>query len=196
MAKEEYTELIDYVMKSTGFSNHKVWRILKEYSKVLKDCIQRGNSIEIDGLISIGFTTSRGYIVNNKTIGLSEQIDMVCENLNAPPFEGKTVLTTYIRRIRDRIQEGYQVNIKGISYVIPQMGQDEDVVCMTRVSPVLKKPAVADFVISTDDGNLILRELFGHELRFKIEVSEDMNHPVRVADKDQKQVLKLEQVEL
>jgi|SRR5690625_1516648 len=196
MAKEGYPELIDYVATRTGISKHRTWRVLKEYSKVLKESVKKGNSIEIDKLITITFTTKEGYIFENKVIDLEDQVEIVSDNLEMSEIDVRNLILTYIRRIHDRVQEGYQVNIKGVSYVIPSKDRDGEIICTPRVSPVMEKPDVADFVLSTNQGNIILKELLGEELRFKIEVSEDLEIPYKIATKDQKRKFELKEINI
>lgn len=193
--KERYPELIDYVASVTGISRHRTWRVLKEFSKVLKEEVKKGNSVELEGVLRITFTTKEGYIYENRTITLKEQIEIVQDNLGVPKIDVKNILTTYIRRIRDQIQSGYQVNIKGVSYVVPKENEDNEIVCTPRVSPVLEKPDVADFVLFTEHGSLILKELLEDDLRFRVELDEDLV-PYKIATTDQKKKLELKEINI
>lgn len=55
MIREGYQELIDYVANQTGRSNNMTWKVLKEYSEVLKESIRYGNTVNIEGLVKIEY---------------------------------------------------------------------------------------------------------------------------------------------
>lgn len=195
MAKESYPELINYVSFKTGISYHRTWKILKEYSKVLKDSIKRGDNILIDGVLEITYTTKEGYIYNNKTSDLTLQIKHVSLNLGFDELEVRNTIITYLRRLTDRVADGYQVNIKGVCYLIPS--EEFNVTqCKPRVSPVLKKPDTADYVISTETGNLIFKEVLGENLRFKIDISDELELPTQVMEEEQAKKLDLKQIDI
>lgn len=190
MAKEDYKELINYVANRTGVSKHRTWKVLKEYSYVLKDQVKKGNKISIEPLLTITFTTGQGLIYENKEVNLQDQIELVSENLGIPFLDVKNLIVTYVQRIYDRIQEGYQVNIKGISYLIPSKDKEGNIVCVPRVSPSMEKPDEADFVLSTSEGHIILKSLTGDDLRFRIDISDNLEIPYKLATKDRKIELK------
>src|SRR5699024_5502430 len=103
-------------------------------------------------------------------------------------------LVTYIKRMRERVLDGYQVNLKGVCYLIPSEEQGE-VVCVPIVSPVLEKPEIADFVLTTENG-LELSELGDEDLRFKIEVSEDIEYVYNIVKEDKKEGIELKQADI
>lgn len=184
MARETYTDLIKYVEYRTGVSYNRAWLVLKEYSDVIKYAVQRGNSVEIEGLVDITFTTTEGYIYKNTVYGLDEQVEDISKNLKIDSFEVRNIVNTYLKRMYDRLIDGYQVNIKGICYMIPE--EDRGVViCSTRNSPVLKKPELADFILTTDSG-LVLKEVEDKDLRFKVDAKEEVEILYEVASEGEK----------
>lgn len=186
MIREGYAELIGYVTYRTGASRNKVWQVLKQYSEVVKEAIRRGDSVDIEGLVKITFTTKDGYIYKNRLYTLNEQVKDISESLGIDSFEVRNIVMTYLKRIQDRIKDGYQVNIKGVCYLIPTE-EDGEVYCTTRVSPVLEKPELADFLLATSEG-LLLRELNEDDLRFKVDAKEDIQYLYLVAKEQEKEL--------
>ena len=184
LAREKYGDLIEYVTYRTGASRNRVWIVLKQYSEVLKDAIRRGYTVQIEGLVEITFTTTEGYIYKNSVYGIDDQVEEISEYLELDKFEVRNIVLTYLKRMYDRLHDGYQVNVKGICYLIPTE-EDGDVVCTTRISPVLEKPEMADFLLTTENG-LIFKELTGEDLRFKVEAQEDIEYLYSVAKEEEK----------
>lgn len=195
MVREGYQDLIDYVTYKTGKSDNMARNVIKEYSSVLKDSIRKGNTVRIDGLVKIEYTTKRGYIYKNREYTLESQIEDISKRLNLGKFDVQNIIVTYLRRIRSRVLEGYQVNIIGVCYLIPKKEQDELYVCTPRVSPVLDKPELVDFVIVTENG-IILEELTDEDIRFKIDVDDDIEVIYSMASQKQKRGLSLTEVDI
>ncbi|WP_193635279.1 HU family DNA-binding protein [Bacillus paranthracis] len=176
----KYTDLIQYVADRCGVSYHKSHRIIKELSKVLKESISRGDTIHCEGLFTISFTYKRGSIYRNRVFGIQEQVNEVMHQLGGlQEVEVIEVVKVYYRRMHDLVGQGYQVNVKGIGYVIPREGENK-VYCDTRVSPVLDKPDMADFLVLKDSGELILEQVEKKDLRFDIQLDEKANVPYMV----------------
>lgn len=190
--RENYGDLIEYVRDTVGVSWNRSRMVLKEYSEVLKRAVKRGYSIDIDGLVDISFTTAQGYIYKNSVYGLDEQIQDVVDALGLDEFEVRNIVTTYLKRIRTRLKDGYHVNIKGICYLIPEE-VDGAVMCTTRISPVLSKPEIADFLLTTDRG-IVMRELAEKDLRFNIREKEDITYLYEVVSEERQ--LDLKEVEV
>lgn len=196
MIREGYQDLIDYVAYKTGKSNNMTWKVLKEYSEVLKDSIRQGNTVNIEGLVKIEYTTRRGFIYKNKEYTMEEQIEDIHDRINVDRLDVSNIVITYLKRIRQRVLEGYQVNIKGVCYLIPKEIEGEDIaICTPRVSPVLDKPELADFVIITENG-MILEELTDEDIRFKIDVDEEIEYIYSIASHEQKQGLNLKEANI
>lgn len=181
-----YEELVQYVLYRTGTSRNRTWEILGAYSEVLKDAAKRGYNLDIEGLVEIGFTTEE-FIYKNTVYGIDEQVRDVSNLLNLDKYEVRNVIVVYLKRIRDRLRDGYHVNIKGICSMIPTEEDDGIVKCTTRVSPVLGKPEVADFIMVTDRG-IVLQELGEDKLRFSINAKEDIEYLYEVAKEKEKKL--------
>lgn len=183
MAKRvKYTDLIQYVADRCGVSYHKSHVIIKELSKVLKESISRGDTIHCEGLFTISFTYKGGSIYRNRVFGIQEQVHEVVHQLGGlPELQVIEVVKAYYKRMHDLVGQGYQVNVKGIGYVIPREGTNT-VYCDTRVSPVLDKPDMADFLVLKDSGEVALEQVEKKDLRFDIQLDEKANVPYMVME--------------
>lgn len=151
--------------------------VIKELSAVLKNAVHRGDTIDCEGLFQISFTYSFGTIYKNHVVDVEEQIRLVGENLGMDNID--PLIRLYYSRIRTLVETGYQVNIKGVGYIIPKESET-GVECTTRVSPVLKKPNMADFLVLKDSGALELCQINGEHLRFSIVLDEMVKTPCLV----------------
>lgn len=194
MVRESYTDLINYVSTKTGKSYNMSWKVAKEFSLVVKEAIKRGDTVNIEGFVTIFFTTKYGNIYRNKEYALDDQVEDIKNNLGMNRISVKNILVTYIKRMRERVLDGYQVNLKGVCYLIPNEEQGE-VMCVPRVSPVLDKPEIADFVITTESG-LELSELEDEDLRFKIEVNEDIEYVYDIVKEEKQEGIELKQADI
>ena len=170
--REGYEDLKEFISNKTGNSINKTGKIMTGFSQVVKEAIKRGDTVEVVGLVKIYFTTTTGIIYKNNIYNLEDQLDDLEEELGLDRLEIKNVLVTYLKRIKERVLDGYQVNLKGICYLIPKK-EEGIITCIPRVSPVLYKPELADFVITTEEG-IYLQELTEDDLRFKIDIDEDI----------------------
>jgi len=193
MIREGYTDLINYVANITGKSYNMAWQVVKEYSTVIKEAIKRGDTVNVEGLVTITFTTKEGIVYKNREYNLDDQVDDLHENLGINKIEVKTILVNYLKRMRERVLDGYQVNLKGVCYLKPEK-RDGFCECIPRVSPVLESPELADFLITSEDG-IYLIELEDADLRFRIEVDEGIEFIERKASKD-KDKLELREVDI
>lgn len=182
--REGYEDLKEFISTKTGNSINKTGKIMTEFSNIVKDAARRGDTINIEGIATIYFTTTQGIVYKNREYGLEEQVDDLELELGIDRLDIKSVLVTYLKRIKSRVLDGFQVNLKGICYLIPKE-EEEGVICVPRVSPVLYKPELADFVLATEDG-VFLKELTENDLRFKIDVEEDIEfiYELAVGDKE------------
>lgn len=179
--REEYTNIVDYVAVRGAVSFHKARTILTELSAVMQKALVRGDNLDVPGIFRIEYTSVKEHIYKNRLYGLDEQVADVARNKGLAENEVEKIIRLYYRRMKDLIEIGYHVNVKGIGYVIPK--QDEDgVYCDTRVSPVLekKKSEIADFVVLGDDGTLSIKQLEKEDLRFSIELSDAVVVPYQV----------------
>lgn len=193
LARESYEDLTKYVVYRTGDSKNRVGNILTEYSEVLKEAIKRGNTVKVEGLVTITFATPQGYVYQNRVYELDEQVNDVAMRLSLDSYKVRTVLLTYLKRIKHRLQDGYQVNIKGICYMVPTE-VEEGVICKTRKSPVVKSPELADFILMTDNG-LVFKELTERDLRIRVEPEEEIEFLYTVATEGEP-VLSLREVNI
>lgn len=191
--REQYEDLISYVQEVTGVSRNRAWEVLKEYSDVLKQAVKLGNDVDIEGLVDISFTSTKGYVYKNSVYGFEEQVTDVTKRLGLEEFEVRNILITYLKRIRTRLLDGYHVNIKGVCYMIPEEEDDGVVICSTRTSPVLYKPEVVDFLLLTEKG-ITLKELGEKDLRFNIRAKESIKYLYEVVTEERK--LELPEVQI
>ncbi|MGY4876086.1 hypothetical protein [Bacillus licheniformis] len=177
--REDYRSLINYVSLRGGVSYNRAHLVVKTLSAVLKRNVKKGNSLELPGLFKIIFTSSIGTIYNNKVMGLNDQVEEVSGELKFSSHDVRSLLSLYYERMRNLVEMGYQINVKGVGYVIPKE-DNEGVYCDTRVSPALSKPEVADFFILKESGDLELTQLGRENLRFRIELDDSIRIPFRV----------------
>lgn len=176
--REDYQDIVNYVANKSAISYHKARLILTSYSNQLQRSLLKGYSIKLDGLIEVSFTSRKGKIINNNVHGLPEQVKLVSEETGYDEFEVEIAISSYLYRLRTLGKLGYQVNIKGIGYIIPNETEDS-LEMVTRISPVVskEKPELADFIIVDKKGNKHLTLLKKDELRFKITLAEDYVYP-------------------
>src|SRR5699024_809885 len=191
--REGYEDLKEFISNKTGNSINKTGKIMTGFSQVVKEAIKRGDTVEVVGLVKIYFTTTTGIIYKNNIYNLEDQLDDLEEELGLDRLEIKNVLVTYLKRIKERVLDGYQVNLKGICYLIPKK-EEGIITCIPRVSPVLYKPELADFVITTEEG-IYLQELTEDDLRFKIDIDEDIEIIYELAE-ESSEGLKLKEVNI
>lgn len=177
--REEYTSIVNYVSLRGAVSYHRARTTLSELRKMLQEASLRGDDLHIPGVFKIEYTTTNGYIFKNNVFGLEEQIKAVSKNLGMGSQEVEKLVKLYYRRVKELVEIGYQVNVMGIGYIVPKV-DEEGVYCDTRVSPVLAKPEVADFLLLDEDGTLLISQLSGEELRYSIELEEDFKIPYQV----------------
>lgn len=74
--------------------------------------------------------------------------------------------------------------------------ENDGIVCIPRVSPapVLEKPDVADFVLFKHR-SLVLKELLENDLRFRVDLAEDLV-PYKIVTTDQKKKLELKEINI
>lgn len=182
MAKrEDYTTIITYVASRGTVSYHRASKAISELGKVLQDAVLQGNDLNIPGIFTISYQATDSHIYRNMKYGIADQVAEVVKRTGMPENEVFRLVSLYYRRMKDLIEIGYQVNVKGVGYVIPK-NDGEGVYCDTRVSPVLEKPEVADFMMMHDDGSLYVGQLTKDELRFSIELSDEVKIPYKVLE--------------
>lgn len=190
--RENYTTIVNYVASRGKVSYHRARVLLTELGNNLQREVLEGKDLDIDGIFRISYKSNKKDIYSNAVYGLDEQIDDLVNSTGMGRNEVTRLLKSYYMRMKDLIEIGYHVNVKGIGYVIPK--QDEDgVYCDTRVSSVLMKPEESSFLILGKDGTLYVDTLKKEELRFSIELSSEINVPYKLV---KNKVLKIEEVDI
>src|SRR5699024_8943205 len=100
--RESYTDLINYVSTKTGKSYNMSWKVAQEFSLVVKEASRRGDTVNIEGFVTIFFTTKYGNIYRNKEYALDDQVEEIKNNLGMNRISVKNILVTYIKRMRER----------------------------------------------------------------------------------------------
>lgn len=190
--RENYTDLINYVANKSSVSYYRAGKILSTLCKKVQEACFQGKDIDIEGLIFIEYTTSKYHIYENIIYGIEQQIEDVTKELNLPENEVMSVIYNYFKRIKELVETGYQVNIKGIGYIIPKE-DSKGVYCDTRVSPVMKKPESAEFIVLNKDGIIETININGADLRFRVYLSDKIKIPYKLVPKTNK--FKLEIIE-
>lgn len=182
--KEDYEEIVKYVSTKSGFSIHKVRVILTSYSKTLKLALNNGLTVNIPKLLQITFRSKRGVIYKNLEFNFSDQVRNVSYDTEYPQNEVKLVISAYLYRLRKLAEQGYRVNIKSIGYITPSQEEDGTIKVGIRISPVLEKPEIAEFLLVDKQGNIFMDELKSDEIRFKIDLAEDFVTPKKLKFED------------
>lgn len=190
--REDYKVIVNYVATRGSVSYHRARVLLSELGKVMQEAVACGDNLDIPGIFKIEYTSVKEHIHTNRNFGLDRQIAEVAKRTGMGKNEVEKIIRLYYMRMKDLIEIGYHVNVKGIGYVIPK--EDENgVFCDTRVSPVLEKPDMADFMVLGQDGTLSVEQIHKEDLRFSITLSEDIKVPYKVLKNNE---LKIEVVDI
>lgn len=180
MAKRiSYTDILNYVSSRGMVSVHRARIVLSTLSKVLQDAVKTGDNLNVEGVFKIEYTSTDNHIHKNDVYGYSEQVKEVVERTKIGEQDVRNVINRYYARIRELVGLGYQVNVKGVGYVIPKE-VDGGVYCDVRVSPVLEKPVEADYLVMGEDGTLYVKTLAKEDLRFTITISDQIKIPSKL----------------
>lgn len=192
--REEYTEIIKYISARSNLSYTKVTTILSQYSKELQMATKRGEILELDGICTIKFTTKVASIYSNIKFDIKKQAKYVQHALGYSAIEVYNCINLYMIRIKELIEKGYRVNIKGIGYIEPVFNEKGTMEIKQRVSPMLEKPEIAEFVLM-DKGDIYIETLTQKDLRFKMILNANLKLPKRLLSAEETK-LNLEYVDV
>lgn len=178
--KVSYQELIRFLELQTGYSYFKTRSIVKELSKVLNKHIQKGIAIDCLGLFKVDFSI-KGFVNSNSDYySVQEQAKDISYNLNIPVLDVLNVLKMYYNKIKSDVESGFQVNVKSVGYLTPKEDTDGNIYIESRISPQLRKPESADFIILDDKGDFKMVLVSREDIRLSIIQDDDLKVPFRV----------------
>lgn len=179
--KYDYQDLINEMQIVSGYSYYKARTLLRDLSKVLQHKIAKGTPIVCEGLFKIYFTSNKeNNIYVGETYGILEQ----AQDLSVLTQRDKNEILSFLRNlyniVKTKVEQGYQVNIKGVCYLIPTMDEHGNIFIQSRMSPQLLKPEVSEFVVFKPDGKIVAKTLEKKDLRLATDISEDLRIPNRI----------------
>lgn len=176
-----YSELVEMLAKRVGQSDYKTNLFTKEFSKLLQDSLKDGKDLNILGICKIYFNNkSEGIIINNDIIGYKEQLDELVSRLDWSEVLVSRMLKEYLRLMKQKLEQGYKVNIKSILYIEP----NEDYTgYVTRCNPNIEIPENKYFMILEESGNKKLSEINNKRLSLRIDLDSRLVKPKKVEDR-------------
>lgn len=179
--KVGYSELVELLSKRINESEYKTNLFTKEYSKLLQNSLKQGKDIKVLGICDIYFNyKSKDKIVDNDVLGYREQIDELVKSLGWSELLVSRMLKEYLRLMKQKLEQGYKVNIKSILYIEPSKdGTGYD----TRCNPNIEYPENMFYMVLNDVGNKSLVEINNKKLSIRIDLSEELKAPKKLEDK-------------
>ena len=172
--REEYTNIINYVADRSKLSYTKASTILTKYARYLQNALQRGEVIELEGLFTISFTTRLGKIIHPPVYDYRKQVEELAQEGGFNQLEAESCVSLYLYRIRELVRLGFHVNVKGIGYIKPVRNTETgEIELVYRISPVLKKPEMATFMIEKKNEDARPIDVSGELIRFKMVLNEN-----------------------
>ena len=178
--KRTYQELIHFIQTQTNHSYFKSRTILKELSKVLNEKVSKGIAIDCMGLFKVDFNLSGMINSNNEYFGINEQAEEISERLGYTLIDTFNVLKLYYTKMKTDIEAGYQVNVKSVGYIIPKVDSNGAIYLDARLSPQLKKPTMADFIVLDKMGDFKVVMVDKDKIRLSILMDNQLNVPYRL----------------
>lgn len=181
--KFDYQDLIQEMQIKTGYSYFKVRTMLKELSRLLQEKVSKGYNIECDGICKIYFTMTGQVILDDIYYDSEFQARDLAIKMNMDLITVRNFINNYYTIIKTKIEQGYQVNIKSVCYITPKI-KNNNIYLATRMSPQLKKPEVAEFVIfknlHSSKSRIVSEIVDGKKLRLAMSLDSQLNVPNRV----------------
>lgn len=178
--KVSYQELIHFLQLQTGYSYFKTRSIVKELSKVLNNKVEKGIAIDCLGLFKVDFSIKGVVNSNSDYYSIQEQAKDISYNLSIPMLDVLNVLKMYYNKIKSDVESGFQVNVKSVGYLTPKEESDGAIYIESRISPQLKKPENADFIILDEKGDFKMVLVSREDIRLSIIQDEDLKVPFRI----------------
>lgn len=189
MSKLTYQDSIIFLEQQVGVSYHQARRTLKEVSYLLQSKAREGLDIQLDGLFNITYSVTGTVIYNNLTYTLDDLKKDVSKQLEGTyrDYDTQLIIQTWVNYLIDAIGRGYSVGVKGVAKIL--VSEDEltqGITISGRVSPQLKKPDLATYII-LEDSEIYSQVFKRDELRMSFSLADTLRVPRRV-QKGQKQV--------
>lgn len=189
MSKLTYQDSIIFLEQQVGVSYHQARRTLKEVSYLLQSKAREGLDIQLDGLFNITYSVTGTVIYNNLTYTLDDLKKDVSKQLEGTyrGYDTQLIIQTWVNYLIDAIERGYSVGVKGVATIL--VSEDEltqGITISGRVSPQLKKPDLATYII-LEDSEIYSQVFKRDELRMSFSLADTLRVPRRV-QKGQKQV--------
>lgn len=189
MSKLTYQDSIIFLEQQVGVSYHQARRTLKEVSYLLQSKAREGLDIQLDGLFNITYSVTGTVIYNNLTYTLDDLKKDVSKQLEGTyrGYDTQLIIQTWVNYLIDAIERGYSVGVKGVATIL--VSEDEltqGITISGRVSPQLKKPDLATYII-LEDSEIYSQVFKRDELRLSFSLADTLRVPRRV-QKGQKQV--------
>lgn len=189
MSKLTYQDSIIFLEQQVGVSYHQARRTLKEVSYLLQSKAREGLDIQLDGLFNITYSVTGTVIYNNLTYTLDDLKKDVSKQLEGTyrAYDTQLIIQTWVNYLIDAIERGYSVGVKGVATIL--VSEDvltHDITISGRVSPQLKKPDLATYII-LEDSEIYSQVFKRDELRMSFSLADTLRVPRRV-QKGQKQV--------
>lgn len=189
MSKLTYQDSIIFLEQQVGVSYHQARRTLKEVSYLLQSKAREGLDIQLDGLFNITYSVTGTVIYNNLTYTLDDLKKDVSKQLEGTyrAYDTQLIIQTWVNYLIDAIERGYSVGVKGVATIL--VSEDEltqGITISGRVSPQLKKPDLATYII-LEDSEIYSQVFKRDELRMSFSLADTLRVPRRVQN-GQKQV--------
>lgn len=179
--KLKYSDLIEILKERNGISKHRANELTKEYSECLKTKLTQGYDLDILTIFRVEYVGKNIQIEENKVYGFNEQVEDIATNLNWDKVEVKRLLLDYLKLMKHKLEQGYQINLKSIGYITP-FKDDKDGEVKTgyveRFSPVLTLAESLTVVVLDDKGNFGVKKLTEDEFYIRMVCSDKLEIPV------------------
>lgn len=176
--KLKYSELVDILKDRNSISKHRANTLAKEYSECLKNKLTQGYDLEILSIFSVVYVGKSTQIEENKVYGFNEQVQDVATNLNWDVVEVKMLLLDYLKLMKHKLEQGYQINLKSIGYIVPFKDEEGNSGYIERFSPVLELAENLTVVTLDDNGNFGIKKLTNEDFYIRMECSDKLDSPI------------------
>lgn len=157
--KVDYKDIVSYVTARSGLSEYRTRTILTSYGNMLQQGIKRGHTVHVDGIGAIDFRYKGVDIIGNTVYKFDNQCRDVANDTGLDIGDVRRVVSLYLKRVKDLATSFHHVAVKGFLYIIPTQEEDGTYTYTTRVSPVLEKPEIADFLCRDKEGTLYVQDI-------------------------------------
>lgn len=176
--KLKYSELVEMLASLEDVSKHRASLFAKEYSEVLKSAIKDGFNITVEGLFTIKYVGKDCNVVENTDFGAKEQLIELERVLMWDRELIKRLFVSYLKLMRDKVEQGYQLNLKSVGYIVPFRDKEtNELWYLTRYSPVLELSETIKVVVMNEVGEYTVEVLEEGDVHIRMVVSENLKPP-------------------